>query len=155
MGYVEKHLESGEILDFYTWQIWRIMKLLHMWSKFNCLQNTDVFFAIYVWEKLFGEFSTKSVVIVFRKTSLQASNIWTVSAYFGLFSESHCEALAPWRLVIYLDGEESLPPLWKHFSNRWQDPIWPTFSLDSDRCKSSFDAWFHFWPFSFMFHWSI
>ena len=30
-------------------------------------------------------------------------------AIFWSFSESHCEALAPWRLVIYLGGEESLP----------------------------------------------
>ena len=71
---------------------------------------------------------------------------WII-AYFCLFLESHCEALAPWRLVIYLDGEDSLSPLWKHFSNRWQDPIWPTFSLGSNRCKSSYDASFRFEPY--------
>ena len=47
------------------------------------------------------------------------------------FSESYCEALAPWRRVIYLAGEETLP-LWKHSSNRWRQPISPTFSLHSD-----------------------
>ena len=37
------------------------------------------------------------------------------------FSESYCEALAPWCRVIYLAGEETLP-LWKHSSNRWRQP---------------------------------
>ena len=58
------------------------------------------------------------------------------------FSESYCEALAPWRRVIYLAGEETLP-LWKHSSNRWRQPISPTFSL---RCHPGMQDFLFYLP---------
>ena len=124
MGYVEKSMSSFRFLHM----MWRILKLFHIWRNFNFLQNTDVFLQFTLF--------CRRICFCF----------WII-AYFCLFLESHCEALAPWRLVIYLDGEDSLSPLWKHFSNRWQDPIWPTFSLGSNRCKSSYDASFRFEPY--------
>ena len=37
------HLSCGYILDFSTWQMWEILKLLYTWRNFKLIQNRDVF----------------------------------------------------------------------------------------------------------------
>ena len=37
-----KNLSCGDISDFYAWQMWRILKFLHMWSNFKFLHMTYV-----------------------------------------------------------------------------------------------------------------
>ena len=40
------HLSCGDILDFSTWQMWEILKLLYTWRNFKFIQNRDVFYAL-------------------------------------------------------------------------------------------------------------
>ena len=127
MGYVEKSMSSFRFLHTYDVENSKIIPHL---EKFQFFPEHRCFFLL--------QFTLFCRRICFC--------FWII-AYFDLFFGEPLWSVSPLASGDISGREDSLSPLWKHFSNRWQDPIWPTFSLGSNRCKSSYDASFCFEPY--------